>query len=760
MRLDIELMKRHNFNAVRLSHYPNHPRFYELCNEYGLYVVDEADVETHGFDPSLDFNVNVPAQNVAWLPAIVDRGVRMFERDKNHPCILLWSLGNEAGEGPALEAMAAYLRARDASRPLQYEGGGARTRVTDIICPMYATPAQIVALMDSDPLVGDRPLILCEYAHSMGNSTGNLRAYWEVVRGRADVQGGFIWDWVDQGLVHVQGGRERRWAYGGDFGDAPNDAQFCINGLCWPDRTPKPALVECREVFSAVQLSVAIASESGHGQVTLSLFNERFFTSTADLRVSVSLLIDGRPVQTLDHDALAQHLDLNVPPQTTRTSEPRSLTDLFGPDIEAWSSLLHAGSGARAASSRPLTLETQVTLAEGTRWAPAGQVLSQRSWSLPVSFLPPLRTLLASAPTPAPAPSLSAAPLALESLRVNDRTGELESVLLEGGRELLAGPIQVCLFRAPTDNDRGGSNGTSYLFRWVQAGLDRLCAEAASVRVQKASPGVTTVSYVLRPAEKGGEEIKEVGGFHWAPPDADADSPAPSSEILPPSRLGDRGALENAPKDWRDHRAEVRVATTFARSADARVLRCTYEIDCTNALPDPVSLPPGLFNSLARVGVRLPLSGEGGRASDGTQVQWLGLGPHECYPDRQVAGLYGVHTRPLPALHSPYIVPGENGGRTEVDWLRITPDAAPSLSIRAVDKPFGLMSVSRYGLEELAGAAHDYALQGDGRLHVHLDAAHMGVAGDNSWMPMLHREYAVQPGKYMLQFELSLETSS
>jgi beta-galactosidase len=143
MRRDILLMKRANINAVRCAHYPNHPRWYELCSELGLYVVDEANIETHGFDPSLNRNDRVPAQSALWLPAIMDRGVRMFERDKSHACVLLWSLGNEAGYGPPHDALAAYIRARDPSRPVHYEGGGSRTPATDVVCPMYPTVAQM-----------------------------------------------------------------------------------------------------------------------------------------------------------------------------------------------------------------------------------------------------------------------------------------------------------------------------------------------------------------------------------------------------------------------------------------------------------------------------------------------------------------------------------------------------------------------------------------------------------------------------------------
>jgi beta-galactosidase len=207
-----------------------------VCNAFGLYVIDEANVETHGFDPGLSNNPANPACSPLWAAAILERGVRMLERDKNNPCVLMWSLGNEAGHGPAHGAMAGYFRARDASRLVHYEGGGSRTASTDVICPMYARPHQVTALAAAPDPAG-RPVVLCEYAHSMGNSTGNVDKYWAAFQAHPAAQGGFVWDWVDQALLKRGGGVAGRrgagaeegarefWAYGGDFGDSPNDAQ-------------------------------------------------------------------------------------------------------------------------------------------------------------------------------------------------------------------------------------------------------------------------------------------------------------------------------------------------------------------------------------------------------------------------------------------------------------------------------------------------------------------------------------------------------
>lgn len=239
---DILLMKQNNFNAVRCSHYPNHPQWYALCDRYGLYVVDEANIETHGMTP-----MNRLSDDPDWLPAMSQRVTRMVQRDRNHPSIIIWSLGNESGYGANHDALYRWLKAEDPSRPVQYEGGGADTAATDIICPMYARvdqdqPFPAVpkwSIKKWLSLPGEqRPLILCEYAHAMGNSFGGFAKYWQAFRQYPRLQGGFVWDWVDQSLIKYDADGKPWSAYGGDFGDTPNDRQFCMNGLVFADRTP------------------------------------------------------------------------------------------------------------------------------------------------------------------------------------------------------------------------------------------------------------------------------------------------------------------------------------------------------------------------------------------------------------------------------------------------------------------------------------------------------------------------------------------
>jgi beta-galactosidase len=258
---DIQLLKSHNFNAVRTCHYPDDERWYDLCDRYGIYLVDEANIESHCFYDEL-------CHETSYTNAWMSRITRMAERDKNHPSVIIWSLGNESGYGPNHEAGAAWLRSYDPSRPLNYEGAvrprergqgsatmdslaGGRT-VTDIVGPMYP---QIELITNFVKYKDDyRPLIMIEYSHAMGNSNGSLADYWRAIESCHGLQGGFIWDWIDQGIAAVSGDGKKYWKYGGDFGDDPSDYDFCCNGLIMPDQTPKPAMAECKQVHAPVRL--------------------------------------------------------------------------------------------------------------------------------------------------------------------------------------------------------------------------------------------------------------------------------------------------------------------------------------------------------------------------------------------------------------------------------------------------------------------------------------------------------------------------
>lgn len=273
MLKDIQLMKEHNINCVRTSHYPCDPRWYELCNIYGLYVVDEANIESHGMGYKPD---EALANQPEWEKSFIDRTERMFERDKNNPSVIIWSLGNESGEGVNFGATYRWIHANDRSKRPVHSEDGIKGPHTDIYCPMYK---KIDVLINHAIYMPTKPLILCEYAHAMGNSVGNLQDYWDVIEKYPSLQGGHIWDWVDQGLYAKTPEGKFYWAYGGDFGpeDVPSSANFCMNGLVTADRTLKPHIHEVKKVYQNIAFKL---SDYGSGLVELE--NKYFFTNLSD----------------------------------------------------------------------------------------------------------------------------------------------------------------------------------------------------------------------------------------------------------------------------------------------------------------------------------------------------------------------------------------------------------------------------------------------------------------------------------------------
>ncbi len=295
MLKDIKLMKQFNVNAVRLSHYPNDPLWYKLCDEYGLYLVDEANIETHGmgaeFQSSFDKSKH-PAYLPEWAPAHLDRMKRMVERDKNHASIIIWSLGNECGNGQVFHDGYKWIKERDKSRPVQFEQAGEDWN-TDIVCPMYPRVSDMKRYAQSKTKT--RPYIMCEYSHAMGNSNGNFQEYFDIIRNSPHMQGGFIWDWVDQGYKQTDKSGNIFWAYGGDLGsyNLHNDENFCSNGLIAANRTPHPGLYEVKKVYQDILFS---AKDISTGIITLS--NHFNFTNLKEYDFVCTLTKNGTVIHT------------------------------------------------------------------------------------------------------------------------------------------------------------------------------------------------------------------------------------------------------------------------------------------------------------------------------------------------------------------------------------------------------------------------------------------------------------------------------
>ena len=291
MRQDVITMKQHNINAVRTSHYPNDPYFYDLCDELGLYVIDETNIEAHHHYAQL-------SRDPQWALAFLDRGLRMVERDKNHACIIMWSLGNETGFGPNHMAMVGFIRRYDPSRLIHSETALSDEyrktdwlgiiEGTDVVAPMYPSIEKIIDFAKNSN--SPHPLIMCEFAHAMGNSCGCLKEYFEAFRKHHGLQGGFIWEWVDHGLKEVAPNGQEYWAYGGDYGEKIHDGNFVCDGLVWPDRRPHSSLLEYKKIIQPVEVTLK-------GQNTLVVQNRNYFTDLSWLSASWKLMVNGSIVR-------------------------------------------------------------------------------------------------------------------------------------------------------------------------------------------------------------------------------------------------------------------------------------------------------------------------------------------------------------------------------------------------------------------------------------------------------------------------------
>ncbi len=679
MIADIKLMKQFNFNAVRTAHYPNDSVFYDLCDRYGLYVIDEANIEGHAL-------YNQLPHDPLWANAIFERGQRMVERDKNHPSIILWSLGNESGYGPAHDALAGWIRGYDPTRPLHYEGATshftqltrdenldltagfdeeayrragwkAGHRVSDVYANMYPGVDHIVAYAQ-DP-ANTRPLIMCEYAHSMGNSTGNLKEYWQAIENNHGLQGGFIWDWVDQGLLKVDENGTEYWAYGGDFGDEINDVNYCINGLIWPDRTPHPAMYECKKIFQPVAIT---AKDLAQGQIEIT--NKRYFSTLSDLIISWEVMSGG---EILQRGELAP---LDIPAGTSQLVTLPFKTPAPDPGAEYF-------------------LTVRFTLAEATRWAEPGHEVAWEQFNLPVEVSEP-DALKADqmAALEVEEPPEAAVIKGLDFQITFDKTaGRISSFIFQDTTLLKSGPI-LNVWRAPTDNDGIKSEipekGQGFLEQWLAAGLNRLGFQTKTVTIQQPHPQVVQITvHTLAQAEGCADSF--------------------------------------------DHEHSY----TLFGSGDVVV---------ENVIKTNTNLP-----SLPRVGLMMTLP------AGFETFTWFGRGPHENYIDRNAGAAVGRYSGTVDEQYVPYILPQENGNKTDVRWLALTNDEG--IGLLAVGQSLLEASVSHYSADDLFRAFHTNELTRRDEIILNLDARQCGLGGA-SCGPGALPQYLVEPGTFKFIFRL------
>jgi len=704
---DVTLMKQFNFNAVRTSHYPNDPRWLDLCDEYGLYVIDEANAESHDFH---NYLCKDPRYAASWL----DRALRMVIRDKNHPSIIFWSLGNESGYGPNHAAAAAWIREYDPTRPLHYEGAISKGQSyftwayhslgTDIICPMYESIADLARWSDfvtkhyhpkadaslqgaaldalvlaqlngwgSDlprpafprPLLHplERPVILCEYSHAMGNSNGSLSDYFHLFKTKPGIQGGFIWEWLDHGIrQHTPDGRSY-FAYGGDFGDIPNDANFVCDGLVSADRVPHPALWECKHLAQPVTASL-LSFRDGEARIRVS--NAHDFLDLSHLQGHWELLIDG------------VHQKKGTLPRlkTAPGDSEKILLPL-----------------KKISKHQEAHLTLRFTTLRDTLFAKKGHEIAwdQLALHLPKSPRPP-RCSSVAGPVEATPTETGITLQNGDILATFDSASATLSSLLVAGREILARSPLLEINRAATDNDGlklWSGQDTKALGKWQALGL------------------------ITRPLQH------QPGAFSW-------------KNNRDGSITVTLGHAASGREKWTDFLHRHR----YTLHPDGRLVIAN---EVRLAEPDLLDLP--------RIGLRLDL------VPGYEQFSYYGLGPLENYADRKSGSVLGIHQGTVTDTYVDYVMPQEHGHHTEVRWLELAAGKnAPA--IRVGGSPTLEFNATHFAAEDLYAAKHTTDLVPRPETILYLDARHRGL-GTGSCGPDVLEEYKIKGNRFRFEFTLT-----
>nr|WP_270539666.1 glycoside hydrolase family 2 TIM barrel-domain containing protein [Bacteroides zhangwenhongii] len=689
MLQDILLMKQANINAVRTSHYPNVSRWYELCDSLGLYVMDEADIEEHGLRGTL-------ASTPDWHAAFMDRAVRMAERDKNYPSIVMWSMGNESGYGPNFAAISAWLHDFDPTRPVHYEGaqgvdGDPDPKTVDVISRFYtrvkqeylnpgiaegedkerAENARWERLLEiAERTNDDRPVMTSEYAHSMGNALGNFKEYWDEIYSNPRMLGGFIWDWVDQGIYKTLPDGRTMVAYGGDFGDKPNLKAFCFNGLLMSERETTPKYWEVKKVYAPVELKM----ENGKLKVT----NRNHHTGLSQYRCLWTVSIDGKQKEqgeiTLPEIAPGGSQTIDLP--TFRSLSGESSLNRK----RTRNSMTNPASDYR--------LKVSIVLKSDALWAKAGHEVAWEQFCLQEGDL--ISTDLVNKgrlkiKEDGRLFTISGRDFSVQWKKT--QTGTMTS-LIYNGKEMLHSsddyPIQPStqVFRAPTDNDKSFGNWLAK--DWKLHKMD--------------NPQVSMESF--------------------------------SHEVRPDGAVVVRVRTNNLYK-------EGKVTTTSI-----------YTI-CSDGTIDLKSsfMPQGTLPELPRLGIAF------GIAPAYNTFTWYGRGPQDNYPDRKTSAAIGLWKGMVDEQYVHYPRPQDSGNKEEVRYLTLTNKRNKGIRIDAVENVFSA-SALHYTAQDLYKEAHDCYLKPRAEVILSLDAAVLGL-GNSSCGPGVLKKYAIEKKEHTLHIRIS-----
>ena len=688
MLQDILLMKQANINAVRTSHYPNVSRWYELCDSLGLYVMDEADIEEHGLRGTL-------ASTPDWYAAFMDRAVRMAERDKNYPSIVMWSMGNESGYGPNFAAISAWLHDFDPTRPVHYEGaqgvdGNPDPKTVDVISRFYtrvkqeylnpgiaegedkerAENARWERLLEiAERTNDDRPVMTSEYAHSMGNALGNFKEYWDEIYSNPRMLGGFIWDWVDQGIYKELPDGRIMVAYGGDFGDKPNLKAFCFNGLLMSDRETPPKYWEVKKVYAPVQLAV------NNGQLIVT--NRNHHINLSQYRCLWTLTIDGKQKEqgeiTLPEVAPGESETITLPAF-------RSLSDK--------KALNRKGNNSNSTNTlSDCQLKVSIVLKSDVLWAKAGHEVTWEQFCLQQGELLSADLINKGAlQVKEDDKSLSVSGRGFSVQWEKKAVGSITS-LMYNGKEILTQnhfPVQPVTqaFRAPTDNDKSFGNWLAK--DWKLHAMDHPLISLESFDHEVRADGAVIVRIRTTNLYKEGK---------------------------------------------------VTTTSVYTISSDGAIdLKTTF-------------LPQGVLPELPRLGLAFCL------APAYNTFTWYGRGPQDNYPDRKTSAATGLWKGTVAEQYVHYPRPQDSGNKEEVQFLTLTDKQNKGIRVDAVEDVFSA-SALHYTAQDLYKETHDCNLKPRPEIILSMDAAVLGL-GNSSCGPGVLKKYAIEKKEHTLHIRIS-----
>lgn len=713
---DMSLMKQHNVNAIRTSHYPNAPYFYELCDEYGFYVIDEADIEAHGpselfySDNNWDNKAarwNEPiADNPEFCESILDRVKRCVIRDKNRPCVVIWSMGNESAYGVTFEKALAWVKSYDKSRLTHYESAqytdGKRKydySNLDLYSRMYPSISEMAEYIDGD---GDKPYILCEYCHAMGNGPGDLEDYFQFFDSHETTCGGFVWEWCDHAIYKGKAANGKAmYAYGGDSGETIHDGNFCMDGLVYPDRRPHTGLLE----FKNIHRPARIANYDGANGI-LTLHNYLDFTDIRDyLTMSYEVTYDGHVVTSgnIDVPSVAPHGNGTVSLSPV-TNIQKSLSDLYASSHSDVSCSSDVANYTKDIITHRMFLRVIYKAACDSAFVREGDVLGFDEIELGSQDL---NKALTSDTTqnlteqdPTALDTISAPLHILETdaefvisgsnfeYTFDRNTGNFAGIAVDG-QELLAAPCDKTIWRAPTDNDRNIKR------EWLRAHYDMTYERTYETScIIKEGYAVISCSSSLA---------------------------APTVQPV------------------------LRIKTEWTISAEGTI---TSRMHVTKNSEFPM---------LPRFGVRIILK------KDMRNVSYIGMGPYESYVDKHHASWHGSFSASIDAMHEDYIMPQENGSHFDCNYVQISSlgenDSKTDMSAHSITAtsavPFS-MNASPYTAEELTNAAHNYELPESGKSVLCIDYRQNGI-GSNSCGPELDEKYRFDEDEWEFGFTIHVK---